>query len=107
MNRKTLEEKCIERFGKNGRKLFRVMTQIADKDFCVATAWNERQVSIARSCNYIGKIFLLSDNYKSIKLGSQFRPIKYLRYEDISAYLSNSRNHGEVFNCQFDRAPAK
>ena len=105
MNHKSLERKCVERFGKEtGRILFDVMIQIAHRDFCVATAWNAYQVSIARSCNMRGKIFNLTPDYKYLILpNKQALPIKELSYSDISYYLPKSNSYGEVRHCYFDQ----
>ena len=105
MNRKSLEKKCVERFREDaGRRLFDFMLKIANLDFCVATAWNSDQVSIARSCKMRGKIFRTTADYKSIILPDhQQIPLERLAYSDITHYLPKSNSYGEVEHCHFDQ----
>lgn len=62
-----LKAKCRIFYGNSaGSKLFNAMKKIADKNFCVATGWDERELSISRGCNYRGTIFKLTRDYEHI-----------------------------------------
>ena len=103
MNTKCLEEKCIERFGeRRGSKLYNAMLQLSKLDFCVATAWYAKQVSIARSCNMRGKIFYLTRSYKSLILPDKRKvPIIRVSRNDICTYLPSISSAGHFEHCQF------
>jgi hypothetical protein len=103
MDRENLENKCIKLFEEeNGRKLFRAIVEIANKDFCVATAWNDHQVSIAKTCSYRGKIFELTPDYKSLILnGDEIIPLEELSYQRIERHLAK-KSYGHLKHCEFD-----
>lgn len=73
----TLRERCIELFGVgSGGRLYWAMSHIAyNTGYCVATAMGPREVSIARSCEYMGRVFNLSNTHKSIYVPGVRRPV--------------------------------
>ena len=103
MDEKNLEKRCFELFGdKKGVKLFDAMTKLFDMKCCIATGWNERQVSIAASCENIGRIFYFLDNYKGIIMpdGNNFH-LDRVRSSDIWLYLPN-RIYTDQKHCYVD-----
>lgn len=104
MNSSGLRNICINRFGfDKGNKLVRLMFRIKKLDFCVATAWNEDEISISRSCSHIGKIFKVSKDYKRIIAPDNYEiELSRAKNLDIEKYLpkaifSEGRKH-----CQSD-----
>lgn len=103
MDSKNLERRCVELYGRNGKFLFRAMEAIHRKDFCVATGWDDNEVSIARCCNSRGKIFKLSNDYKSLIMpDGRVRKIDDLTYNDIVQYLPKPCVAVEQNNCEVD-----
>ncbi len=104
MTSQKLEEKCISLFGREiGRNLYRLMAEIAGKDFCVATAWNEKEISIARSCEYRGRIFLTDSQYQKIIMhDGKETHIRDLSYKDIAQHLPNAPSDRKQKHCSLD-----
>lgn len=104
MNRRTIRRRCISLYGKQvGNKLADVMLKVGRKDFCVATAWNARQISISMSCNSRGKIFKITEDYKTLIAPDETRiSIETAEYIDIAKYLNHSKYREHKRHCQFD-----
>lgn len=66
MNKQTLKDRCIGFYGANGNRLYEVMMQLHEKDFCVATGFDDHSVSLSRSCSKVGRVFRLSEDYKHV-----------------------------------------
>lgn len=79
----------MELYGKdNGVKLYDIMMRISRKDFCVATAWDERQFSVALSCTCSGTVFKISeDNESIIAPDGTIINVARASYGDIQRYL--------------------
>ena len=108
MTSENLERTCLSRFGDNvGKKLYSSMEKIRNKDFCVATAWEANQVSIAISCYVRGKIFQLVPDYDSLIFPDKEIKILDISYSDISKYLPPPSNRSHIKHCQFDQDKIK
>ena len=107
MDKKALERRCLDKFGRiTGRKLFNAMIKIHEADFCVATAWDEHQVSIAISCRKRGILFELTPDYQELIMPDGTKlPIDKLEYTAINKYLPENIIAGEIEHCYFDRHP--
>jgi hypothetical protein len=103
MDRKNLETRCKTLHGeKVGKRLFDAMMEIANKDFCVATAWNDHQVSIAKTCAYRGNIFEFTPNYDSLVLtDEEIIPLTELTYHKVSKHLPD-KSYGHRKHCESD-----
>jgi hypothetical protein len=106
MTSEKLEESCLNKFGKlPGRKLYYTMMNIAKKDFCVATGWTDREVSIARGCLNPGRIFYLTEDYQALifpGLDNMPVPIDSIGYTDFRVFLPSGSSRGEQRHCSVD-----
>ena len=106
MTSEYLQVRCIKLYGEEtGKKLFFAMRRVANLDFCVATGWNEREVSIARGCESRGKIFELTEDYEAIILpGFETTPVSLrdLSRNDITTYLPEQGYKSDQKHCSFD-----
>ena len=84
-----LKSKCVKLYGQDsGVRLYNLMRTVARIDFCVATAWSGRQVSVALSCFCTGTVFGVSDDYRSITApDGTVIDIARASYSDIKKYL--------------------
>jgi hypothetical protein len=91
MTVESLERVCMQRFGNKGKILFRAMEEIRRKDFCVATGFDENEVSIAKSCTSRGQIFKFSEGYKNLIAPDGLKiNIATAAYGEIAKYLPKS-----------------
>ena len=100
-----LQEKCALLYGQKGNKLYAAMSAIAQKDFCVATAWSALEVSIARGCSNVGRIFRFTEDYSGVFLPEDEQTItriEDLQYQNLVKYLPLSRSRGEQKHCAVD-----
>lgn len=104
MTSKSLREKCISSFGNiNGNRIYEVMTIIANRDYCVATGWDDHQVSIAKSCLFRGRVFKITDDYGGLILPeNKIVKISEISYSDINGYLPKSPFRGLEKHCGLD-----
>lgn len=104
MDTKSLERRCIKLYGNiNGRLLFAAMIAVHNKDFCVATGWNNHEMSVSRSCDAPGKIFKISEDYKQIIMpNGETKRIIDLTYSDIEGFLPTKYGKGEQRHCELD-----
>ena len=99
-----LKDICIVRFGSDAAsRLVPAMETIRHLDFCVATAFNETELSISKSCIYQGKLFKLTDDCEGIYIPDiggdtvinnktySTRLIRNLSYLDISQHLEHKK----------------
>lgn len=107
MNKFTLELRCIDLFGdEKGEILYEAIRRVAYLDFCVATAWTQDQMSIARACNARGRIFKLTPDCKSLILpDSKIISTKTLRPLHILHYLPKINKYAEQKHCYLDSSP--
>jgi hypothetical protein len=109
MTSENLKRRCFELFDSDdGNRLYRAMKMLAAMDFCVSTSWEPRQVSIARGCYSVGRIFEFDDSYKGIILPeNEGTPIELSRvaYTDIVKYLPSSKGKPEHKHCDLDSSP--
>jgi hypothetical protein len=81
-------------------QLYDAMVQLHQIDFCVATAWGKREVSISKTCSKKGRVFELSRDYKHIVMPSGgLRSISSLNYNDISRFLPDSHFSEDERHC--------
>ena len=105
MNPQSLMKKCLETYGKkDGGRLFEIMMKIHQKDFCVATAWRNDQISIARGCSYSGRFFRVSPDFKTLyALDGTLIEVETAGYEDIARHLpERDLGEGKRPHCYFD-----
>ncbi|OGJ20249.1 hypothetical protein A3K73_08245 [Candidatus Pacearchaeota archaeon RBG_13_36_9] len=104
-DKKALERKCVQLFGEiAGKSLFEAMIKVAEKDFCVATAWEPNQMSISISCSYRGKVFMLSQDYKHLFMpnGRGLREIDTLSNTELTKYLPRTVLKDRYQHCAHD-----
>ncbi|MBI2452466.1 hypothetical protein HYV50_05330 [Candidatus Pacearchaeota archaeon] len=106
MNKKTLEARCIRLYGRaTGKKLYRAMVKIAEKDFCVATPWSQLEISIARACASRGRVFEFSEDYSALIMpdGRKLN-MENINYADINRFLPREKiSFGEGYrHCVVD-----
>jgi len=104
MTSNNLREKCTELYGEtNGKKLFFAMEIIRKKDFCVATAWSEKEVSVAKACSFAGAIFSITDDYMGLKApDGEVYLLRELKRENIVKYLPNAPQKDFNKHCSYD-----
>lgn len=104
MHIKTLESRCIDQYGEeNGKKLYRAMQDIHEIDFCVATGWAVDEISIAQSCNYRGRIFKLSKDFRSLIMPDGVeKSFRDLNYSEIKNLLPKKCDEPNYKHCDPD-----
>lgn len=86
-----LRQKCIDLYGQEiGEKLYGLMKKIQELNFCVATSWSGKQVSIARGCYHSGMIFAVSEDYNTIMTPDNHIISPEQGREIIEPYLPNT-----------------
>jgi hypothetical protein len=103
-NLEKLEKSCVHRFGINeGRKLFSLMKIIRKKDFCVATGWDSKEISISLSCSLRGTLCRIVDDYKFLIFPDGFKEKVYnLNYITIKDHLKKYGSISNYSHCSVD-----
>ncbi len=104
MNARSIGKRCRFLFGDvDGEKLAKVIAELARTGFCVATAWDKSQVSIARGCTYNGVIFDLDEEHHFLTPRDDYSiPIFEITRERILRYLRETRLPRGQKHCQAD-----
>lgn len=107
MDKLLLEDRCGDLFGdEKGAILYGAMLKLAAMNFCVATAWNPNQVSIAKRCDAVGRVFELTPDCEAIYLpDGKIRTISRLRHSLIERYLPKTKVVAEQMHCYLDSQP--
>jgi len=97
MDAEKLKVKCGDIFGKAvGGVLYEAMMKVHNIDFCVATSWDDHEVSVSLSCPNRGRVFRFSDDYKHLVMPSGgMRSIESLSYRDVAQYLPRTSGLGD------------
>lgn len=104
MDKQALKQRCQELYGAAGERLYAAMMALHEKDFCVATAWDDHSVSLARSCSRVGRVFRLSEDYQHVFMPQgRLKSIESLSYVDLALWLPKTNHPSETHShCSFD-----